>query len=647
MSFLHGINSPKDLKQLRVSDLPLLATELRSAIIEACAKNGGHLGGSLGTVDLIIALHYCFNMPKDKIVWDVGHQAYAHKALTGRKDRLNTIRKRGGLSGFPKRDESPYDTFGTAHASTGISAALGIKTAKDLKKEKDLVIVVVGDGGLTGGMAYEGLNQSGHLKKNLIVILNDNGMSIAHNVGAITQFLTKRVSSETYIKARKELKHLLEVLSDHGVPLLKPVEKLRKSAKALFSSGIFFESLGFRYLGPFDGHNIEELVSLFQHIPEQLNGSPLLIHVMTRKGKGCAWAEKDPVGSHGVSPFDPKTGKPLPTKSSPPTYTSVFADTLVNLAEEDEKIVGITAAMPEGTGLDKFADAFPDRFFDVGIAEQHAVVFSAGLATEGIKPAVAIYSTFLQRAFDPIIHDVALQKLPVHFFLDRGGFAGADGATHHGVFDFSYLRCIPNMIIMAPKDENELRHMVKTSFQCNLPTAVRYPRGPGYGVRLDEEIKSLDIGKAEIVFPEECSAQGGLDADVAILAIGSMVYPAVKAAQLLSEEGLDPLVVNARFLKPLDEELFLKLAETIPVLFTVEENVLAGGFGSAILELFASKGLHKPLFNIGIEDKFFDHGTQDELRTSCGLDPIGIAKYIQQKMGMQKAVRSRISLIKK
>lgn len=643
MSLLHGIHSPEDLKQIRIEDLPIVAQELRQSIIEACAKNGGHLGGSLGAVDLIVALHYCFQMPKDKIVWDVGHQAYAHKCLTGRKDQLQTIRLKGGLSGFPKRNESPYDTYGTAHASTGISAALGVQVAKDIQHDSSHVIVVVGDGGLTGGMAYEGLNQAGHLKKNLIVVLNDNGMSISENVGAITQFLTKRVSSDTYIKARKELKHLLEILSDHGVSLLSPIERLRKSIKALFSSGLFFESLGFRYIGPFDGHNIKELIDVFTHTPEHLNGRPLLIHVITEKGKGLPWAEQNPVNSHGVSPFDLKTGKPLSQKPAPPSYTSIFAKSLIKIAKEDPKIVAITAAMPEGTGLDKFGKEFPERYFDVGIAEQHAVIFAAGLATEGMKPAVAIYSTFLQRAYDPLIHDVALQKLPVHLFIDRAGFVGSDGATHHGVFDLSYLRPLPHMVIMAPKDENELQHMVKTSFELHEPTAVRYPRGNGFGVRLDDELHSLEMGKAEIVFPLETF----VESDLVIFAFGSMVHPSIKAAQIISENGLDPCVVNARFLKPLDEELFTKLAETSSFIFTVEENVLAGGFGSAILELFSKKGIHKPIFNMGIPDAFFDHGTQEELRSECGLDAAHIAEFIQSKMGVKKRQRSTMALIQK
>ncbi len=642
MSFLYGINSPKDLKKLRIEDLPFLAQELRQAIIDVCAKNGGHLGGSLGAVDLIVALHYCFNMPEDKIVWDVGHQAYAHKALTGRKERLHTIRLTDGLSGFPKRDESPYDTYGTAHASTGISAALGIKAAKDLKGEKDFVVVVVGDGGLTGGMAYEGLNQCGHLKKNLIVILNDNGMSISKNVGAIAQFLTKRASSNTYIRARREIKHLLDLLSEYGVPLLNPIEKIRTSLKSLFSSGIFFESLGLRYLGPFDGHDIPTLVDIFKHIPTQPHSHPLLIHVITKKGKGYPVAEANPVTYHGVSPFDPETGKSLPVKAGPPSYTSIFANTLMKVAKENPKIIGITAAMPEGTGLDKFAAEFPNRYFDVGIAEQHAVLFAAGLATEGMKPAVAIYSTFLQRAYDPIIHDIALQKLPVHFFLDRAGFVGTDGATHHGVFDISYLRCIPNLIIMAPKDENELQHMVKTSFDFDQPTAVRYPRGAGFGIKLDEELKHLELGKAEIVYPESISHKHLPKADFAIFAVGAMVHPAIKAAQILSERGFSPIVVNARYIKPLDETLISDLARHVSSFFTVEENVLAGGFGSAIFEFLSKSDLEIPLYTLGIPDRFFDHATQSELRAACGLDPIGISQFVDQFFKKRISVRTRI-----
>lgn len=647
MSLLHGINSPKDLKHIRVEDLSLVAQELRQSIIEACAKNGGHLGGSLGAVDLIIALHYCFDMPNDKIVWDVGHQAYAHKALTGRKDQMNTIRTTGGLSGFPKRDESPYDTYGTAHASTGISAALGIQIAKSLKNETHKVIVVVGDGGLTGGMAYEGLNQCGHLKKNLIVILNDNGMSISQNVGAITQFLTKRSTSDTYLKVRSELKHLLKMLSDHGVPLLSPAEKIKTSLKTLFSSGIFFESLGFRYLGPFDGHDIASLIEVFNHLP-QLGDHPLFIHVITKKGKGYPPAEENPISSHGVSPFDPLTGKSLPKKPGPPAYTSVFANALIQLAHQNKKIIGITAAMPEGTGLDKFSKVFPDRYFDVGIAEQHAVVFAAGLATEGFEPACAIYSTFLQRAYDPIIHDVTLQRLPVHFFLDRAGFVGADGATHHGVFDISYLRCIPNMVIMAPKDENELQHMIKTSFDINGPTAVRYPRGNGYGVKLDEEFVSLDVGKAEIVYPEMITRESFLpQADLAVIALGSMVYPSIKAAQVLGDAGVSCLVINARFAKPLDEKLMIELAQTIPHLITVEENVLAGGFGSSILELLVKKGIQTSIFNLGIPDEFFDHATPEELKSQCGLDAAGIIRFIQEKIKLPKKTKTNITLIQK
>ena len=646
MSFLHGINSPKDLKQIRRVDLPKVSKEIRSTIIEACSLNGGHLGASLGATDLIVALHYVFNMPQDKMIWDVGHQAYAHKALTGRKDRLNTLRKTNGLSGFPKRDESPYDTFGTAHASTGISAALGVKTAKSLKGKKDNVVVVVGDGGLTGGLSYEGLNQAGHLKDNLIVVLNDNGMSIAQNVGAITQFLTKRASSELYEKSRQELKNLLSVISEHGVPLLRPIEKIRKSLKSLFSSGIFFESLGFRYLGPFDGHDIETMVDVFENLKHDENRSPVLVHVITQKGKGYAPAENDPLASHGVKPFDIETGKSLPQKKAQaPSYTNVFAQALIKCAQEDQSIVGITAAMPSGTGIDLFQKEFPNRTFDVGIAEQHATVFAAGLATEGIKPACAIYSTFLQRAFDPIIHDVALQNLPVHFFLDRSGFVGDDGATHHGVFDVSYLRCIPNMVIMAPKDENELQHMVKTSFEQNQPTVVRYPRGNGVGVHMDETLKSLPIGKSEIAYPTHVTDEELLSSDVALIALGSMVPPAIQAAKVLKEHGIHALVLNARFVKPLDEDMILKLCEAIPHLVTLEENVLMGGFGSAVLELFSQKSIQKTVHRMGIPDRFFDHATPNELLSMCNLHPEGIVKFVQEKLGKPFKKSSPVSLV--
>ncbi|MBE9504519.1 MAG: 1-deoxy-D-xylulose-5-phosphate synthase [Proteobacteria bacterium] len=618
-NLLHKINSPEDLRKLDSSELLQLAQEIRDEIIENVSKTGGHLGSTLGVIELTIALHYKFDTPADKIIWDVGHQAYAHKMLTGRRKDFPTLRQYKGLSGFPKRSESKYDSFGTGHSSTSISAALGMVAARDIKGGDNRVIAVIGDGSMTAGLAFEGLNHAGHLDKNLIVILNDNEMSISPNVGALSSYLSKTMTGALYTRARKETEHLLKIVPG-GDSMLKFAKRVEESIKGLVVPGMLFEELGFKYVGPIDGHNME---SLFQHFKNIKNvDGPILFHVITKKGKGYTPAEERPSAFHGIGPFDINTGE-VKSKPGPPSYTKVFSDTLISLAESNEKIIGITAAMPEGTGMNRFAERFPDRYFDVGIAEQHAVTFAAGMATEGFVPVAAIYSTFLQRAYDQIVHDVALQKLPVVFAIDRGGLVGADGPTHHGIFDYSFLRHIPNMIVMAPKDEGELRNMLKTAVEAKAPVSVRYPRGNGYGVDLSGEISSIEIGTGELL------VEGN---DITVIAIGSTVYPALEAARLSAEKGISVEVINARFVKPLDEQLIVTSATKTGKVITVEENALQGGFGSAVLELLEQK---KALSSIkikrlGIPDKFIEHGEQDILYKGLGIDSTGIAKTITE-----------------
>ncbi len=617
-SLLDKINSPADLKVLPLESLQQLAKELRQRIIETTSKTGGHLAPSLGTVELTIALHFVFDAPKDKIIWDVGHQAYAHKLITGRRDRFHTLRTYGGISGFPKRSESPYDAFDTGHSSTSISAGLGISTAKCLKGEKRKVISVIGDGSMTAGMAFEGLNQAGETEKDLIVVLNDNAMSIAPNVGAFSSFISRKMTGKRFVNLKKDLENFIKSLPGVGENILKFVRKSEDSFITFFTPGMMFEAFKFKYIGPIQGHRIDLLIEAFTNA-SHLEG-PVLVHALTVKGKGYEFAEKDPAHYHGVGSFEIPTGSPPkdgPKPPLPPSYTSIFGKTMVDLGRKSEKLFAITAAMPEGTGLAEFSKSFPKRFLDVGIAEQHAVTFAAGLATEGFRPVVTIYSTFLQRAFDQIIHDVCLPNLPVIFALDRGGIVGDDGPTHHGHFDITYLRSLPNMTFMAPKDENELRHMLYTALQHNGPVAIRYPRGRGFGVSIDPEFKAIPIGKSEIL------REGN---DLAILAIGNMVYPSLNAAVALEKEGLSVGVVNCRFVKPLDKELVDIVSPSGRVL-VVEENIRQGGFGGAILELFNDLGLkNMSVKRIGLPDKFVEHGPQDVLREKYGLDSAGIMR---------------------
>jgi 1-deoxy-D-xylulose-5-phosphate synthase len=618
-AILDAIESPADLKKLSSGELPQLARELRDTIIATCAANGGHLAPSLGVVELTIALHRVFESPRDRIIWDVGHQSYAHKLLTGRRDRFASLRTRGGISGFPKRSESPHDAFDTGHSSTSISAALGFAVARDLKHASNKVIAVIGDGSMTGGIAYEGLNHAGHLNKDLVVVLNDNEMSIAENVGALSGFLSRTMTNEFVHKIKKDVGGFLEGLDGIGRGMLKVARRAEESLKGLFTPGMLFEAFGFEYIGPIDGHNL----ALLQETLEKVKrfDDAVLIHVLTRKGKGYPPAEKNPSLFHGVGPFDAATGKILKGKGGGASYTAVFGDTLRKIAAEDEKVVAITAAMPDGTGLTPFAGEFPQRFFDVGIAEQHGVTFAAGLAAEGLKPVFAVYSSFLQRAFDQVFHDVCLQNLHVVFAIDRGGVVGSDGPTHHGIFDLSYLRALPNMTLMAPKDENELQHMIQTALDQDGPVAVRYPRGNGLGVPLDQELRDLPIGKGEIL-------RTGRDGT--LLAVGSMVYPALEAAEKLAGEGVDLSVVNARFIKPLDRELILSLAADGGRIFTIEENALQGGFGTAVLELFEEEGVTGvSVTRLGYPDRFLEQGEQPDLRSACGLDAAGIAASVR------------------
>lgn len=613
---LPRINSPADLKNLDEAQLPSLAQEIRKEIINTVSQNGGHLASSLGAVELTIALHYVFNTPQDRIIWDVGHQAYAHKLLTGRRDQFRTLRQADGISGFLKRAESPYDTFEAGHSSTSISAALGITTAKCWQKEKARVIAVIGDGSMTAGLAFEGLNQAGDLDKDLIVILNDNEMSISKNVGALSSYLSRKLTGRTMVRFKKDVERKLKSLSGVGENIIHVLKKIEESFKGFFTPGMLFEALKFQYIGPISGHDFGHLIPTLRNL-QYLDG-PVLVHVLTKKGKGYKPAEERPDLYHGVGPFNIDTGEIISKPNCPMSYTKVFGHTLIRLAAEDKKIVAITAAMPEGTGLNDFAKRFPKRFFDVGIAEQHAVTFAGGLASEGLSPVVAIYSTFLQRAYDQIAHDVCLPNLPVTFALDRGGIVGEDGPTHHGLFDFAYLRHLPNMVVMAPKDENELQHMIYTAIRHPGPAAVRYPRGAGKGTPLDQCLNLLPIGQGEVLREGD---------DLLILAIGVTISMAVQAAQLLEGSGINATVINCRFVKPLDEELIVSTAQQSKGVLTVEEHVLDGGFGSAVLELFERRNiLGKPFRRIGIPDRFVEHGSQKILRQRYGLTAESIAK---------------------
>ncbi len=606
MSLLDNINSPGDLKKLSVTELTDLAREIRELIVDVVSKTGGHLASSLGAVELAIAIHYVFDVPNDKVIWDVGHQAYAHKILTGRRDRFPTLRQHGGLSGFTRRRESPYDAFSTGHSGTSVSAGLGFLCAKDLRDDPASVIAVIGDGSLTAGIAYEGFNQAGyqHKDKNLIVILNDNEMSITKNVGAISSFLSRTLSATYLQEWRKELGELLRALPKIGDDVYQFAKRSEESFKTFVTPGMLFEAFNFEYFGPINGHNIKQLINILQNIREIRE--PVLLHVTTTKGKGYLPAEEDPAYFHGVGAFEKKTGNCLPSKKPTPTYTQVFGDTMVELAEKDDRIMAVPAAMPEGTGLAAFAENFPNRFFDVGIAEQHGVTFAAGMAADGLLPVVAIYSTFLQRAYDQIIHDVCLDSLPVTFAIDRAGIVGEDGPTHHGLYDLSYLRAMPNMMVMAPADENELRRMLVTAIYHDGPAAVRYPRGRGPGAEIQKSLEPVPIGKGKIVVSGN---------DLLILAIGCTVTDALTAADRLKEKGISTTVVNCRFVKPLDTELICTLAEKIPRIITVEENMLIGGFSSAVLESLSDAGLSGFIIKrLGIGDTFVEHGPKDVLR---------------------------------
>ena len=618
MSLLEKINSPADLKQLPRKKLPELATEIRDLIVKVVSRTGGHLASSLGAVELAIAIHYVFDTPHDKLIWDVGHQAYAHKLLTGRRDRFHTLRQHNGISGFTRTSESPYDTFSTGHSSTSISASLGVSYARHLKKKNSKVIAVIGDGSMTAGIAFEGLNQAGDKFKDreLIVILNDNDMSIARNVGALSSFLSRKFSAKRLQEARKDLGEFLKSLPKIGDDVYQFAKRTEDSFKTFTTPGMLFEAFNFEYFGPINGHRLDHLIDILYNIKHLKE--PVLLHVTTKKGKGYAPAEENPVYFHGCGCFEVETGQCIESPKPVATYTEIFGQTMVRMAEKDPRIVAVTAAMPEGTGLTEFARIYPDRFFDVGIAEQHGVTFAAGMATEGLRPVLAIYSTFLQRAYDQLLHDVCLDRLPVIFAIDRGGLVGEDGPTHHGLFDLSYLRSLPNMVVMAPMDENELRRMLATALAHDGPIALRYPRGVGEGVVLEEPITALPLGTGEILKKGD---------DVLILALGRPVNDALAAHSILQRDGISSTVVNCRFVKPLDIDLIGSLVNKIPRIVTIEENVRQAGFGSAVLEALSDRGITGfQAERIGIADIFVEHGPQKLLRSTYGIDAKSIVK---------------------
>lgn len=617
---LDRIDNPQDLKALSFREMKQLAAEIREELVRTVSATGGHLAPNLGVVELTLGLHYALDSPRDKIVWDVGHQSYAHKLITGRREKFSTLRQYGGISGFPKREESEHDSANTGHASTSISTALGLAEARDRDGGDWTVVAVIGDGSLTGGMAYEGLNQAGHHKTKLIVILNDNVMSIATNVGAMSSYLNRIRLDPTYNKLRNEVEQRIKRIPAIGETMFAIGEHLRDGLKQLLVPGMLFEELGFRYIGPIDGHNIEEITRTVQHA-KQLDG-PIIIHVLTKKGYGYAPAEKRPDEFHGTSPFVIETGKPK-SVGTVPSYTEVFGRTLCDLAAQNKRLIAVTAAMPSGTGLDTFEKSYPERFYDVGIAEQHAVTFSVGLALAGFVPVVAIYSTFLQRAYDQLVHDVCLQNVHMVFALDRAGLVGEDGPTHHGAFDLSYLRHMPKMTIMAPKDEEEFRHMLYSAVQGAGPIAVRYPRGSGTGITMTCSFHQIETGKAEVLTHGQ---------DVCVFAVGRMVGVAEKAAGILEKQGASVTVVNARFIKPLDEGLLSELAPMHRLLVTVEENSIVGGFGSGVLEALARLGLNPPVDVVGIPDRFVEHGSPSELLSSVGLDPESLARRIRTRL---------------
>ena len=613
-SLLNTVNSPDDLRRLDRQQLPQLADELREFLVESVSKTGGHLSSNLGTVELTIALHYVFDTPEDKLVWDVGHQTYAHKILTGRRTRMSTLRMSGGIAGFPKREESPYDTFGTGHSSTSISAALGMAVAAQLAGSERRAVAIIGDGAMTGGMAFEALNNAGAMDANLLVILNDNDMSISRPVGALNNYLAKLMSGRFYAAVRRGSEKMLKGMP----PMLEFAKRAEEHVKGMVIPGTLFEEFGFNYIGPIDGHDVNVLLDTLSNI-RKLTG-PQFLHIVTQKGKGYDKAEADCLLYHGVSKFD-RTNGIVPKEASNPTYTQVFGHWLCDMAEQDPRVVGITPAMCEGSGMSEFAERFPARYFDVGIAEQHALTFAAGLACDGYKPVVAIYSTFLQRAYDQLIHDIAIQNLPVLLAIDRGGLVGADGATHAGSFDLTYLRCIPNLTVMTPADENECRQMLYTAIQMDTPTAVRYPRGIGPGVAERQEMHALPVGKAEL-------RRTGKRA--AVLAFGSMLAPALRAA-----ESLDATVVNMRFVKPLDAEMIARVARDHELLVSVEENVLQGGAGSAVAECLNQLGLNVPLLQLGLPDSFIEQGDPARMLADCGLDTNGIIASVQRRLNSE------------
>ena len=619
---LETIDEPQRLGELSLPELEQLAAELRTYIIQTVAQTGGHLAPSLGTVELTLALYSVFKLPRDKVIWDVGHQAYVHKILTGRREAFTALRRYGGITGFPCRTESPYDAFGVGHASTSISAALGMAIARDLDDRGEHVIAVIGDGAMTGGEAFEALNHAGQLGKRLIVILNDNGMSIDTNVGAMSEYLSRLRVMPQYNKAKKDLEGFFRSIPHIGDTVLKTAEYIKDGVKSVLVPGGIFAEMGFTYVGPLDGHNLRLLREVFSEI--RMMDGPVLVHVHTKKGRGYLPAEIEPDKFHGVGTFDVISGQVKKAEGAPPTYTEVFGQTLVKLAAENPNITAITAAMPGGTGLKVFAEKFPNRYFDVGIAEEHAVTLAAGMAAAGKRPVAAIYSTFAQRAYDQLLHDVCLQNLPVTLCLDRAGLVGDDGPTHHGVFDLSYLRMMPNMTVMAPKDENELRRMLITALSLDGPAALRYPRGTAAGVPLTDDVQPLPLGKGEIL------REGG---DVCFLAVGSMTANALQAAELLAADRIAAEVVNMRFVKPLDRELLLEAAGHVKLLVTVEENVLAGGFGSAVLECLADAGRTVPLLRLGIPDRFVPQGDRSLLWEECGLLPYQMAARVRERLG--------------
>ena len=620
---LNTLDSPAELRKLPADKLPTLANELREFLIQSVSTRGGHFAAGLGTVELTIALHYVFDTPRDRLVWDVGHQAYPHKVLTGRRDQLHTIKQPGGLAPFPTRSESEYDTFGVGHSSTSISAALGMAVAAERLKDDRRVVAIIGDGAMTAGMAFEALNHAGSLPTNLLVILNDNDMSISENVGALSSQLARALSGRMYAHLREGGKKVLRQMPT----VWELARRSEEHLKGMVLPGTLFEELGFNYIGPVDGHDVKSLVTTLKNL-RQLHG-PQFLHVVTRKGKGYAPAEADPIKWHGPGPFDPASGTIFKEKASGPTYSQIFGQWLCDMAARDPSIIGVTPAMREGSGLVEFSKKFPDRYFDVAIAEQHAVTFAAGLAVEGLKPVVAIYSTFLQRAYDQLIHDVALQNLPVVFALDRAGLVGSDGATHQGSYDISFLRCIPNMTLMAPADENECRQMLYTGTTLAGPSAIRYPRGTGPGVALVEEMTALPIGKAQL----RRDGRSGL----AILVFGTLLDPALKIA-----ERLDATVVNMRFIKPMDEDLVIAMATRHRAIITIEENATIGGAGSAVGELLASEGILIPHLQLGIPDRFIEHGSRDSCLAAAGLDFAGLNSSIERWWALQTRERERM-----